>query len=89
MDNNERDLAKACTRAVNSYVFNCEKFCDAMLGEHRTLQQSFTRLCIAWLRRLAVLEPYQIDPRNEYSVRIGKIVTKALDDAEIGRVPMV
>ena len=89
MENNERDLAKACTRAVNSYVFSCEKFCDAMLGEHRTLQQSFTRLCIAWLRRLAVLEPHQIEPRNEYSVKIGKIVTKALDEEEIGRVPMV
>lgn len=85
----EKALAKACASAVNSYSFSCEKFCDAMVNEHRTLQQSFTRLCIAWLRRLAVLEPYQVDPRNERSVEAGKIVAKALDENGVGRLPLV
>ena len=73
----EKALAKACASAVNSYSFSCEKFCDAMVN------------CIAWLRRLAVLEPYQVDPRNERSVEAGKIVAKALDENGVGRLPLV
>ena len=85
----EQELAKAIAFAVNSFSFSCEKFCDAMVLEHRTLQQSFTRLCLAWLRRLAALESYQIDPRNEASVRAGRVVAAALDEEGIGRLPLV
>ena len=85
----ESGLAKLCTRAVNSFSFNYKEFCKAMSLEHRTLQQSFTRLCIEWLRFCADLEDWQIDPRNEASVRVSKIVKKALEDAEVGSLPLV
>ena len=85
----EAGLAKLCTRAVNSFSFKCRSFCKAMSLEHRTLQQSFTRLCIEWLRFCADLEDWQIDPRNEASVRVSRIVKDALEEAEIGNLPRV
>lgn len=85
----EAGLAKLCTRAVNSFSFRYKEFCKAMSLEHRTLQQSFTRLCIEWLRFCADLEDWQTDPRNEASVRASRIIKKALEDAEIGNLPLV
>jgi len=42
-----------------------------MENQHRTLQQGFTRLCVAWLKRLA--EPdYHYDDRNKASVRLAR-----------------
>jgi len=85
----ESGLAKLCTRAVNSYSFNYKEFCKAMALEHKTLQQSFTRLCLAWIRHCAELEDWQIDGRNEFSVKVCRIIAKALDEEGIGGVPMI
>ena len=41
-------------------------FIHEMNKEHRTLQQSFTRLCLTWLENCASDE-YRHDPRNESS----------------------
>ena len=56
------DLAKL----VNSMSFKPEYFIDAMSREHRTLQQSFTKLCMQWLEYVASDE-YRYDGRNEAS----------------------
>ena len=42
----------------------------AMHYEHRTLQQNFTKMCVAWLEHLASLEPGEYDGRNEASVEL-------------------
>ena len=84
---NARELATQVAYVINNFSFRYKDFCDEMGREHRTLQQSFTRLCIEWLRYCSELEHY--DARNEMSVRVGKIVAKALDDADITNVPMV
>jgi len=44
----------------------------ALRREHRTLQQNFTRLCVAWLDSLAKLEPNEYDLRMEGSVKLAK-----------------
>lgn len=87
MEEKMKELVKNISGALNSFSFNYDEFCRNMGKEHRTLQQSFTRLCIYWLRYCAKLENY--DGRNEESVRVGKIVTEALDAADIRNVPMV
>lgn len=56
------DLAKL----VNSMSFKPDYFIDAMSREHRTLQQSFTKLCLQWLEHVASDE-YRYDGRNEDS----------------------
>lgn len=83
----DKELARVTTDAINNFSFSSKEFCKQMDMEHRTLQQSFTRLCIAWLRHCAELEHY--DGRNEASVRVGRIVAQALDDNNIHNVPMV
>lgn len=45
-------------------------FVEAMSRQHRTLQQGFTRLVVAWILDLSKREHY--DPRNEASVMLAK-----------------
>lgn len=85
----EKKLAEDIARAINNFGFGYKEFCEAMTREHRTLQQSFTRLCIYWLKTCAELEEYQFDGRNEASVMLGKIVMDALEKNDIHGVPMI
>ena len=84
---NAKELATQVAYVLNSFGFSNKDFCEEMGREHRTLQQSFTRLCINWLRYCAEMEHY--DDRNRASVMVGKIVAKALDDNDIHNVPMI
>ena len=69
-DNSEKivaDLAKL----VNSMSFKPDYFIGAMSREHRTLQQSFTKLCLQWLEHVAS-DKYRYDGRNEDSHELCK-----------------
>ena len=48
-DAKNKENAQKVAEMLNSFTFDYEGFCKAMSNEHRTLQQSFTRLCIHWL----------------------------------------
>lgn len=54
---------------LNDFSFSAKGFCEGMTREHRTLQQSFTRLCIEWLQTCADAN-YRYDGRNEASHKI-------------------
>lgn len=47
----------------------------ALRSEHRTLQQNFTRLCVAWLDRLAKLTDSEYDLPMEASVEFARKLT--------------
>lgn len=85
----EKELATNIANALNAFGFKGKDFCEAMGREHRTLQQSFTRLCIDWLRYCGDLEEWQYDGRNEASVIVGKIVSEALNERDINNVPLI
>jgi len=74
----ERKSSEEMAREISRYVNNvCHEedirnFVKAMACEHRTLQQSFTRLCVAWLEDLGRREENHYDLRNEASVMLGK-----------------
>ena len=53
-----------------------KQFVEEMKKDHRTLQQSFTRLCMAWIADLAEREHY--DARNEASVKMAKEIKNHL-----------
>ena len=78
----EKSLVSTVASAINSFSFSEKKFVDAMNKEHRTLQQSFTRLCIAWLKNCGSDE-YLYDGRNEASHEIGKAVSAAVENKSI------
>jgi hypothetical protein len=62
------DLAQAVTDTLNAMSNDRPQahlaFCLSMENQHRTLQQAFTRLCVAWLMHAGDQE-YRFDLRNE------------------------
>jgi len=46
-------LVNQITNFVNSYTDDRKQFISMMSNEHRTLQQSFTRLVLEWLELVA------------------------------------
>ena len=61
-----KELVKEITNYVNTFSNKSGEFNEAMSNEHRTLQQSFTRLALAWIEHVASDE-YRHDGRNEAS----------------------
>ena len=61
-----KELVNEITDYLNSYSSKTKEFNSQMSVEHRTLQQSFTRLCLGWIEFVASDE-YRTDPRNQDS----------------------
>ena len=70
------ELVTKITDFINSY--NCDEkgFVEQMSREHRTLQQSFTRLMFKWIEHCASND-YHFDGRNEATHRTSKELIKA------------
>lgn len=84
---NEENVRKV-SDMLNNMSFDPEGFCKEMTKEHRTLQQSFTRLCIYWLCTCASDE-YRYDGRNEASHEIAKALIESQDADFIGSIPFI
>lgn len=87
-DNKERKNVEIVADMLNDFSFNPEKFCEAMTMSHRTLQQSFTRLCIHWLCTCAD-DNYRYDGHNEASHEIAKALINSQDADFIGNIPFI
>lgn len=74
-----KDKANQMADMLNVMTFNDKEFCKEMTNQHRTLQQSFTRLCLEWLKTCAS-EDYRHDGRNETSHWIAKELKDAYDN---------
>ena len=73
-------VVEAVSDFVNAMSSNTAKFAEEFAKQHRTLQQSFTRLCWVWFVNLSKRE--QFDRRNEASVELAKkIVNQFKDEA--------
>lgn len=88
MSEKSKENASKVAEMLNSFNFDYEGFCKAMCREHRTLQQSFTRLCIHWLCECSTDE-YQYDGRNEASHEIAKALINSQDADFIGNIPFI
>ena len=54
MQNNKaQNIAKEMSNFVNSYSSDHIEFINEMGKDHRTLQQSFTKLCLKWIEYVA------------------------------------
>jgi len=78
------ELASVVENSLNTYNFteDIEKFVERMSCSHRTLQQTFTRLCIKWLTHLSEVGN-NYDLRNEASVDFTKSIKKELNKAAL------
>ena len=63
-------------------------FIEKATRQHRTLQQGFTSLCLAWLQHLSTLNSGEYDGRNEASVRLAKEIMEKVPSARYG-LPLV
>lgn len=66
-----KELVQEITDYVNSFNDKGIEFCSAMSVEHRTLQQSFTKLCLQWIEFISS-DLYRTDARNEQSKKIAQ-----------------
>lgn len=74
---------------LNNFGFNPELFCEEMAKDHRTLQQNFTRLCFAWIKKCAE-EDYRHDERNRAShVKCKEIVDTMSKDPAWDFLPYI
>ena len=87
-DTKNKENAQKVAEMLNIFTFDYEGFCKAMSNEHRTLQQSFTRLCIHWLCTCASDE-YRYDGRNEASHEVAKALIDSQDADFIGNLPFI
>ena len=76
MAQRDTEIVREISSYVNSMNSSYEEFARLMSYEHRTLQQNFTKLCIAWLRQLSETENY--DLRNEASVKFAQSIKDKL-----------
>lgn len=77
-NNKAVQITKEISSFVNTMSLDQSMFNKAMSMEHRTLQQSFTRLCLNWLAHVAKPE-YRTDPRNEDSKRVAQLISTLLE----------
>lgn len=79
-------VAKAVSRLLDNYNDEEKKvFLEQMARDHRTLQQSFTRLCVGWFRMMATPE-FRYDGRNEDSVMLAVDMKEVLDRHPLPRI---
>ena len=83
-----KEQVRQVSDMLNSFSFDYKGFCEEMTREHRTLQQSFTRLCIQWLCTCAS-DDYRYDGRNEASHEVAKALIESQDADFIGSIPMI
>jgi hypothetical protein len=79
---NTKEIVNEITDYVNTFSNKEQEFCKAMSVEHRTLQQSFTKLCLSWLEHCASDE-YRTDLRNEQSKKIAKELLEGFREKQI------
>jgi hypothetical protein len=88
MKKSAKEMANEMTDFVNTFSTEPRKeFIQAMSSEHRTLQQSFTRLCLEWIEHCASQE-YRTDGRNESSHYICKAMVDAYKEKQNTLLPL-
>ena len=74
-----KNMVSEMTDYVNTFGDVHTEFVKSMEMEHRTLQQSFTRLCLKWIEHVAS-EEYRYDLRNEQSHQTCKLMMDLFRD---------
>jgi predicted ATPase len=87
----ERQAAIAAYESVSRFLNgrNAGSLVPAIARDHRTLQQAFTGVCVAWLEHLAKLGEGEYDLRNAASVDLAKAVTQTREWAKHSHLPYV
>ena len=75
------ETQKKLSQMVNSYGVDNNSFADAVMNDHRTLQQSTMRLFIACIRKWSdCYENKMYDLRNKETCRLSHKIVNELND---------
>lgn len=79
-----KDKVMELEHVLNNFSLSNSTSTDAMADDmyiymHRTNQQTFTRLCVSWLKKMAGDDVYT-DDRNKASQEVAKILMEGHDD---------
>lgn len=78
-----KEVSDKIMQMVNGMRVSPKHIAEAMSYDHRTLQQCFTGICVAWFKKLAEMERTgNYDLRNEASVKLAKKLEHELADVE-------
>ena len=75
--------SKLLADMVNSFSFNPAKTADELLDKHRTLQQSFMKLCLEYIKAQAKVDPQRCDARNERTLELSRRIVEAIGLEEL------
>ena len=84
MKKDAKETVTTVTDYLNSFSDKGPDFIKEMSMEHRTLQQSFTKLCCQWLEHCASDE-YRTDGRNELSKKVAKDMVEGFEKSVLGK----
>jgi hypothetical protein len=88
MRKSAKEIVTEMTDFVNTYSNESRKeFIKEMSNEHRTLQQSFTRLCLEWIEHCASSD-YRTDGRNEATHQTCKLMVEAYKEKQENLLPL-
>lgn len=80
MAKDTEETVKAMSNFVNNMTCPIPDFVLEMTREHRTLQQTFTNLCFAWIRKCAQNHwAGNFDGRNEHSCKKSAEIVEKVD----------
>lgn len=78
-----KKTAETLSGFINVMGNRIEDLVEHMAQDHRTLQQGFTRLAVAWLVRCAKMhDDGDFDGRNEVSAKLGKKFVERVSESE-------
>lgn len=81
-DTTGAETAKIVSGFINSIGPDYKGFVETMGKDHPTLQQSFTQLCLEWIKFLAERDERYFDGRNEASKKLCDKIKGALSSYE-------
>ena len=73
-----KEFANTISSELNKFGVDYKGIADELRREHPTLQQNFTRLCVAWLERCAEDGEDTFDLRNQATHEIAKKAMAAI-----------
>lgn len=77
------------TNVLNTFGnSNMDTFVHQMSFQHKTLQQSFTKLCMKWIEHCASDE-YKFDGRNQHSHELCKEIVEKMDCKLSDKLPCI
>ena len=74
--------AETVSDFVNSLSPDFKGFCEYIGNDHPTLQQSFTALCLEWIKHLSEKPERFIDDRNKAAYKVCNKIKNALSTYE-------